>query len=58
MTIEERGDMMMMVVAPTQVLTSRTEYSLWLMFPLSNLEVHQYYLRCVKSCTLGCLNTG
>ena len=39
---------MMMVVVPTQLLTSIIEKSLWLLFPFSNLEFRQAYLQCVK----------
>ena len=34
---KEMGDMIMLMVVPTQVLTSRTEYYLWILFPLSDL---------------------
>ena len=44
---EERGDMVMMVLVPTQVLTARNESSIWLLYTLSDKEVHQAYLQCV-----------
>ena len=50
--------MMMMVVVPNQVLTSRTEQSIWILFHFFDLEVQQDYLRCLKRCPLGCLKTS
>ena len=49
---------MMMVVAPSQVLTSRTEQYLWPLFPISDMEVQQSYLQRVNRRPLGCFKTG
>ena len=59
MVTEERCDMMiMMVLVPTQFITSRTELYLWLMFLFSDLEVHQAYLWFVKTRPLIFLKKG
>ena len=45
---EEKCDMMMMVVAPTHIPTTRNEYYLRLLFSFYYQEVHQAYTQCEK----------